>query len=79
MIVLSGKQEDSIRKEGKISYPNECCGILVGRNEDDDSRAVGDIIPIRKAEKQYHRFQSESEDLMKADWMLRAFSKYKGE
>lgn len=70
MIALSGKQEDSIRKEGEISYPNECCGILLGRIGDNDSRSVEDIIPIRnarEAEEQYHRFQIESEDLLKAE------------
>jgi proteasome lid subunit RPN8/RPN11 len=70
MIVLSGEQENSIRTEGEISYPNECCGILLGRIGDDGSRVVEDIMPIRnarEAEEQYHRFQIESEDVMRAE------------
>jgi proteasome lid subunit RPN8/RPN11 len=70
MILLPEKWEDLIRKEGEISYPNECCGILLGTIAEDDSRVVEDIIPIRnarEAEEQYHRFRIEPEDLMKAE------------
>ena len=70
MIVLSARWEDSIRKEGEKSYPNECCGILLGRIGDDGSRVVEDLIPIENAwapGEQYHRFQIEPEDMMRAE------------
>jgi proteasome lid subunit RPN8/RPN11 len=56
--------------EGEKSYPDECCGILVGRIGDDGSRAVEDLVPIENAwaaDEQYHRFQIEPEDMMKAE------------
>jgi proteasome lid subunit RPN8/RPN11 len=66
MIVLPARWKDSIRKEGEKSYPNECCGILLGRIEDDGSRVVEDLIPTENAwapGEQYHRFQIEPEDM----------------
>jgi proteasome lid subunit RPN8/RPN11 len=35
MIVLKHKQFDSIYRHGEADYPNECCGLLIGRFEDD--------------------------------------------
>ena len=74
MILLADNWANSIKKEGEMAYPNECCGILVGRIAADDSRVVEDIIPIknaREAEEQYHRFQIEPEDIMKAEFEAR--------
>jgi proteasome lid subunit RPN8/RPN11 len=31
---------DAIRKHGEETYPHECCGVLLGRFEDDGSRTV---------------------------------------
>ncbi|MDR3342653.1 MAG: M67 family metallopeptidase [Treponema sp.] len=73
MIVLPGVWEDAIRQEGERAYPNECCGILLGRIRDDGKSAEG-IIPIhnaREAEEQYHRFRIDSEDLMRAEMEAR--------
>jgi proteasome lid subunit RPN8/RPN11 len=70
VIVLSARWEDFIRREGEKFYPNECCGILLGRIGNDDSRVVEDIVPIKnawEAEEQYHRFQIGPEDMMKAE------------
>jgi proteasome lid subunit RPN8/RPN11 len=74
MILLSADREDVIRREGEIAYPNECCGILLGRIADDNSRVVEGLIPIenaREAGEQYHRFRIEPEDLMKAELAAR--------
>lgn len=30
----------AIRRHGEETYPHECCGILLGRNEDGDNRIV---------------------------------------
>jgi proteasome lid subunit RPN8/RPN11 len=70
MILLPGKLEGAIRREGESAYPNECCGILLGTIDDGGNRNTEDIIPIRNAretEEQYHRFRIEAEDLMKAE------------
>jgi proteasome lid subunit RPN8/RPN11 len=70
MIRLSAECEAIIKREGEKAFPNECCGVLLGRLGDDDSRNVEAVLPIentREVEEQYHRFRIEAEDLMRAE------------
>jgi proteasome lid subunit RPN8/RPN11 len=70
MITLAREWEDAIKAEGEKTYPNECCGVLLGRLSDLGDKAVEGIIPInnaREAEERYHRFQIAAEDLMRAE------------
>jgi proteasome lid subunit RPN8/RPN11 len=67
---LPSRWKDAIRAEGEKAYPDECCGVLLGRVFDDTKRLVENIIPIsnaREQAEQYHRFQIEAEDLMYAE------------
>ena len=51
-----------IEEEGVATYPNECCGIMIGRDVRDGSverRVVDRLIPMKNAfdaAEQYHRF-----------------------
>jgi proteasome lid subunit RPN8/RPN11 len=72
MITLSIETELAIRKEGERAYPNECCGVLLGKCEERSGRmmAVTKILPIEnawEAEEQHHRFVIEPEDFMRAE------------
>ncbi|MDR2419100.1 MAG: M67 family metallopeptidase [Treponema sp.] len=70
MIQLPTQCLDAIHAEGEKAYPNECCGILLGAIADDDTRLVESILPIANARgqaEQYHRFQIEPEDLLRAE------------
>ena len=40
MLKLSQPVYDSLRRHGEETYPHECCGVLLGRFEDDGSRSV---------------------------------------
>ena len=40
MLKLFRKDYDSLRQHGEETYPNECCGVLLGRFEDDGMRTV---------------------------------------
>jgi proteasome lid subunit RPN8/RPN11 len=40
MLKISRSQYEAIRRHGEETYPHECCGVLLGRFEDDGSRAV---------------------------------------
>ena len=40
MLKISGQDLDSLRQHGEETYPHECCGVLLGRFEDDGTRAV---------------------------------------
>ena len=40
MLKIDRADYDSLRRHGEESYPHECCGVLLGRFEDDGSRVV---------------------------------------
>jgi proteasome lid subunit RPN8/RPN11 len=70
MIRADAELAKRIREEGEGAYPNECCGFLLGRSENDESRTVETIIPMVNAgerAEQYHRFKIEPEDFMAAE------------
>ena len=55
-LVLSPALRAAIEAEAVAAYPNECCGILVGR---DKERVVDRIVPMANAfdpQERYHRF-----------------------
>ena len=43
MLKLTRHDYDALRRHGEETYPNECCGILLGRVEDDGTRVVTSI------------------------------------
>ena len=58
-----------IESEGSAAYPNECCGILVGRDVD-GRRLVERLVEGRnvfEADEQYHRFSIDPRQQMKAE------------
>ena len=40
MLKLKRADFDSLRRHGEETYPHECCGVLLGRFEEDGSRVV---------------------------------------
>ncbi|HEX8634246.1 MAG TPA: M67 family metallopeptidase [Pyrinomonadaceae bacterium] len=60
MIVLEREQEEAIRRHGEAEYPEECCGLLLGRIEADGGRqkTVVEVYPVsnaREDEARHHR------------------------
>ena len=35
MLRIDKAQFDAIRRHGEETYPNECCGVLLGQTDDD--------------------------------------------
>ncbi|MDR1529190.1 MAG: M67 family metallopeptidase [Burkholderiales bacterium] len=70
MIKLYTILVEAIRQEGEKTYPNECCGFILGQIKEDGVKEAETLIPIknaREAEEQYHRFEIGPEDFIKAD------------
>lgn len=44
MLKLTRACFDDLRRHGEETYPHECCGALLGRFEDDGSKAVSRIV-----------------------------------
>lgn len=44
MLKISQLEFDALRAHGEQAYPHECCGVLLGRVEDDERR-VSEVVP----------------------------------
>jgi proteasome lid subunit RPN8/RPN11 len=72
-LLLSKALFTQIESEGAAAYPNECCGILVGRDvtiEGITRRIVDRLEPGRnnfEAAEQYHRFSIDPAQQLKAE------------
>ena len=70
MIALSEEQISEIRKHGERDYPFECCGLLLGRFEQDGHKAVVETYPIsnaREEEAKRNRFLIQPEELLQGE------------
>ncbi|HKS10292.1 MAG TPA: M67 family metallopeptidase [Pyrinomonadaceae bacterium] len=69
MIAIAEKQLSEIREHGVRDYPYECCGLLLGRFED-DRKLVTETYPISNAREESakrNRFLIAPEELMKGE------------
>jgi proteasome lid subunit RPN8/RPN11 len=72
-LVLPAELFNAIEREGEAAYPNECCGILYGRDIVDGGatrRIVERLEPVVnsfEAGERYHRFSMTPQTLMKAE------------
>ena len=68
-LVLPADLRRQIESEGSAAYPNECCGILVGRDVQ-GRRLVERLMQgtnVFEADEQYHRFSIDPRQQMKAE------------
>lgn len=68
-LVLPERLRRQIESEGATAYPDECCGILIGRDVN-GQRLVERLMPgknVFEAEEQYHRFSIDPRLQMKAE------------
>ena len=68
-LVLPSDLARAIEREGSTAYPNECCGILFGRDVGTERRVerLEPVVNAFEAGEQYHRFSIEPKDLMRAE------------
>jgi proteasome lid subunit RPN8/RPN11 len=72
-LILSATLRRQIESEGVAAYPNECCGILVGRDTPENGvkrRVVERLEPGKnafEADEQYHRFSIDPLAQLKAE------------
>lgn len=72
MIKISMERLDDIKRHAEREYPHECCGLLVGRIEDDGrARAVVATYPVSNAwgesETLHRRMLITPQDYMRAE------------
>lgn len=66
---LTPGQDAQIRAEGAAAYPNECCGIIYGVEQDGERRVtvLQPVANVFDAEERYHRFSISGQQLMQAE------------
>jgi proteasome lid subunit RPN8/RPN11 len=74
MILLNEEQIDEIKKHGEQTFPFECCGLLIGKFNDDSVKEVFETFPIenaRETEAKHNRSLITPKDLMRGEMYAR--------
>jgi proteasome lid subunit RPN8/RPN11 len=72
-LYLTEETRAEIAGHGERGYPNEICGILVGK-EDNGRRTVGALVPVEnsfEADEQFHRYLITPEAMLRAERLAR--------
>jgi proteasome lid subunit RPN8/RPN11 len=70
MLRLSQQHSDQIRAYGEQEYPNECCGLLIGRFAESGIKTLTEVQPIsnaRETDAKHNRFLIGPEELMRGE------------
>ena len=70
MIELSEQNQSKIRAHGEGDYPDECCGLLLGRFAENGAKVCLEIYPISNAREEgakRNRFLIRPEELMRGE------------
>src|SRR4051794_26018974 len=73
-VEITPEHDAAIREHGERGYPNEICGVLLGR-EEGGHKTVAGLLPIEnqfEAEEQYHRFLITPQDMLRAERSARS-------
>jgi proteasome lid subunit RPN8/RPN11 len=67
MIQLSQSVYVSLRQHGEETYPHECCGVLLGRFDDDGSKTVSRIARCSntRADSPHNRYNIDPRELIR--------------
>lgn len=66
---LTPEQHAQIRREGAAAYPDECCGIIYGVEQNGERRAtlLEAVANVFDEQERYHRFSISGKQLMQAE------------
>jgi proteasome lid subunit RPN8/RPN11 len=70
LISITSEQIEQINLHGERDYPYECCGLLIGRFENDGAKVVLETFPISNAREESakrNRFLIQPEELMRGE------------
>ena len=75
MLRLGAAHLEEIRRHGEREYPDECCGLLLGRFAEGGEKQVVETLSVsnaREAEERYHRSLITPEEYLKGERQARA-------
>ncbi|MGA9529614.1 MAG: M67 family metallopeptidase [Terriglobales bacterium] len=67
MLKISQSAHSSLRQHGERTYPHECCGVLLGRFEDDGSKTVtrAEACGNTRADSPHNRYHIDPKELVR--------------
>src|SRR6202163_2586634 len=71
MLKLSPSDYDSLRQHGEATYPHECCGVLLGRFDDNGAESVTKTVSRvarcgnTRADSPHNRYQIDPRELIR--------------
>jgi proteasome lid subunit RPN8/RPN11 len=72
MLRMGQSQFDAIRRHGEVTYPNECCGVLLGHAEEDGNTVV-DAVPAEntRSDAAHNRYHIAPQELIRVQQQAR--------
>jgi proteasome lid subunit RPN8/RPN11 len=72
-IKLNDRDLEKIRKHGEADYPNECCGFLLGKSDNDIKTVIKTrpVVNSREQENRYNRYFIPPEEYMRIERQAR--------
>ena len=69
MISIDSRARDLMNKDGRDSFPDECCGFFYGNEDGLGNRSVTEILVVNNAKEgdKRKRFEISAKDYMKAE------------
>ncbi len=67
MLKISRDAYTAIRQHGEQTYPHECCGVLLGRFEDDGTKTVSRVAPCgnTRDDSPHNRYNIDPKELIR--------------
>jgi proteasome lid subunit RPN8/RPN11 len=72
-LYLTKEASEGIARHGEEGYPNEICGLLIGKDEP-DGRVICALVPVKnefEQDEQYHRFLITPDAMFRAERLAR--------
>jgi proteasome lid subunit RPN8/RPN11 len=72
MLRIGQAQFDAIRRHGEETYPNECCGVLLGHMEEDGNTVIDAISAENtRSDSAHNRYQISPQELIRIQQQAR--------
>ena len=72
MLRMGQAQFDAIRRHGEETYPNECCGVLLGQVEEDGNRVIDAVSAENtRSDSAHNRYHIDPQELIRIQQQAR--------
>ena len=67
MLKLTQSNYAALRQHGERTYPHECCGVLLGRFDDDGAKTVSRVVPAgnTREDSPHNRYNIDPKELIR--------------